>query len=99
MNLSAVERAWELDRALETVVRDLHRVIGTALFELPVAPEAGHGDRRALDRDLDVLRLDASERVFDDPAVARAVNVGARPPVRLGDAVRRAEKHRHLVGF
>jgi hypothetical protein len=82
----------QIDRALEAVIGNLHRVPVAPFFHGPVAAHAAQHQLAADDRQFDILGPHAGQLEFQQPSAPRAVHVAARLPDRRLVAGRGSEE-------
>src|SRR5262249_26956430 len=84
--------ARQLEAALEIAVGNFHAVVTTILLFHAAAALATHSQSAAADVNRNVLGPDAGEVEFDQPAMARPVDVGGRVPGHFLEGLRRRQE-------
>jgi hypothetical protein len=74
------DRAWEMQNLLEATVSYLELVISDTFVNGSITPHAADLQRVTADTDLNVVKDDAREIHFDDPAVIPLVYISSRAP-------------------
>jgi hypothetical protein len=73
----------EFDLALKPAIGDFHMNLPASGFQATIAPFAADAHESAVLGQFDVIGLHAGELEFDEPTIARTVDIGRRPPIRF----------------
>src|SRR6266446_285574 len=77
---SVLDRTGKLNHLFKAAVSNFELIMRHSLAADAVASRATNAQHACVNRDLDVLRSNAREVNFNDPTVARAIDIGRRTP-------------------